>query len=241
MKIYIGCSGYHYKDWKGNFYPEDLKKNEWFGYYSGRLNSVEINNTFYKIPETSALKRWIDQTPDDFRFSVKGSRYITHMKKLNDAKPHLDKFYRSIEPLKVKTDVILWQLPGNLRKNTDKLETFCDHLNQKYINVIEFRHKSWFDEKVYDILKNYNVTVCSLSAPGDLPNEIFHQTGRIYLRFHGKNDWYKDNYADEELKDWGKRIKKTNADEVYIYFNNDYHANAAHNAIKLKELMDLYT
>ncbi|MEE4214131.1 MAG: DUF72 domain-containing protein, partial [Bacteroidales bacterium] len=169
MEKFIGCSGFHYSDWKGKFYPEDIKKESWLEYYSQHFNSVEINNTFYKIPEKDALKSWLGQTPPGFSFSLKGSRYITHMKKLKDCRKHAKKFYDAIEPLKKKLGAVLWQLPGNLHRNDAKIEDFCKELDNNITNVIEFRHISWFKREIYDLLSSYDVTVCSLSAPGDLP------------------------------------------------------------------------
>lgn len=237
MSKYIGCSGYHYNDWKGKFYPEDLHKDKWLEYYAKHFSSVEINNTFYKIPDASTLKEWIDITPDYFNFSVKGSRYITHMKKLKDVEKHLNRFYEAIEPLKEKTKVILWQLPGNLHKNENKIEEFCKLLRKDYKNVIEFRHLSWFSDEIFNILSANDVITCSLSAPGDLPEDLYPQKDTIYLRFHGKKEWYKDNYSNDELMNWSKRIKNSGAEEVYVYFNNDHNAYSTMNAEKLNELL----
>ncbi len=236
MAYYIGCSGYHYDDWKGKFYPEDLEKKKWLEYYSEHFNTVEINNTFYQIPEKKTLKEWVSITPDDFRFAVKGSRYITHMKKLKDPGEHLKKFYDGIKPLRKKTDVILWQLPGNLHKNKEKLENFCKILDKDFRNVIEFRHTSWFNDEIYDLLAEYDVMTCSLSAPGDLPEVLVDRTKSVYLRFHGKEEWYKYDYSREELKKWVERLKKSKAKDYYVYFNNDHEAHSTENAMTLKEL-----
>ncbi|MFW5821569.1 MAG: DUF72 domain-containing protein [Bacteroidota bacterium] len=237
MAYYIGCSGYHYNDWRGKFYPEDLKKEEWLEYYTEHFNTVEINNTFYQIPEKKTLKEWMKTTPKDFRFAVKGSRYITHMKKLKDPEEHLDNFYEGIEALMDKTEIILWQLPGNLHKNKEKIENFCDLLNKDFKNVIEFRHKSWFDEEIYELLAKYDVISCSLSAPDDLPEELEDRTGTSYLRFHGKKEWYDYNYSKRELEKWSKKIEDSEAKDHYVYFNNDHEAHSAENAQTLKELL----
>ncbi len=237
MKKFIGCSGYHYKDWEEDFYPKGMKKNIWLEYYAKHYNTVEINNTFYKIPGRETFDEWNKQTPSHFRFSIKGSRYITHMKKLKDSKPHVDRFYESIEPLKKKINTVLWQLPGNLHKNMGKMESFCKELDSTYINVIEFRHLSWFEQEVYDLLASYNIVVCSLSAPDDFPEFIEDSTGIIYLRMHGKDDWYRYNYSDEELETWKHRIAQSNANECYVYFNNDVNAYAPENALKLSEML----
>jgi len=237
MEKFIGCSGFHYNDWIGKLYPRDMKKEKWLEYYSQHFNSVEINNTFYKIPDKDALKSWLGQTPQGFSFSVKGSRYITHMKKLKDCRKHVRKFYKAIEPLKKKLGAVLWQLPGNLHRNDEKIETFCKELDKTYTNVIEFRHISWFRQEIYELLSSYDVTVCSLSAPGDLPEILADTTGKIYLRFHGKDEWYRYRYNDRELGEWATKLNNSGAVISYVYFNNDYKAYAVDNCIKMKELL----
>ncbi|MGM0666980.1 MAG: DUF72 domain-containing protein [Bacteroidota bacterium] len=237
MEKFMGCSGFHYSDWKGKFYPEDIKKESWLEYYSQHFNSVEINNTFYKIPEKDTLKSWLEQTPPDFSFSLKGSRYITHMKKLKDCKTHVKKFYKAIKPLEEKLGAVLWQLPGNLHRNDEKIEAFCKELDKTYTNVIEFRHISWFKREIYDLLSSYGVTVCSLSAPGDLLETLEVSSGKVYLRFHGKEEWYRYRYSEKELGQWSDKINKSGAAVAYVYFNNDYKAYAVENAIKMKELL----
>ncbi|MFO7754735.1 MAG: DUF72 domain-containing protein [Bacteroidales bacterium] len=237
MKKYIGCSGFHYKDWEGKFYPEAIDKEAWLHYYSQHFNSVEINNTFYKTPGKETLKAWIQQTPDEFRFSVKGSRYITHMKKLKDSKTHIDKFYRSIDPLSKNLGAVLWQLPANLHRDDEKMETFCKDLDSSFLNVIEFRHSSWFDKEIYNLLSSYGITVCSLSAPDNLPEFLEERTGNIYLRFHGKKEWYNYQYDNKELEKWKDKIEKSVADLAYIYFNNDYNAYAVENCSKMKTML----
>ncbi len=237
MEKYLGCSGFHYKDWKGKFYPESIDQKKWLRYYSDNFNSVEINNTFYRIPEINTLRSWIDQTPSGFRFSVKASRYITHMKKLKDSKEHVIKFYKSIDPLKKKLGAVLWQLPASLHRNNERIETFCRNLDNSFTNVIEFRHVSWFKKEIYSLLSSFDVTFCSISAPGNLPGLIVDSTGKTYLRFHGKKEWYRYSYSNEELDKWRNKIEKSNAEICYIYFNNDYKAYAVENAIKMKELL----
>ena len=236
MEKRIGCSGYHYDDWKGDFYPKDLPKKKWIEYYAEHFDTVELNNTFYNLPEKKTFKNWYDRTPDNFEFTVKGSRYITHMKKLKDVKTSVDDFYDAISPLQEKTGCILWQLPGNLHKNTGKLKQFCQWLSKSYKNVIEFRHNSWFDEEVYDILRKYKVIFCMISAPGDLEENTLNTTDTSYLRFHGKKEWYKYLYTEKELKSWKDRIESQDISGLYIYFNNDYDANSIKNARQIKEM-----
>ncbi len=233
MIKFIGCSGFHYDDWKGKFYPEDLSKKEWLGYYADYFQTVEINNSFYGLPSTKTLKNWHSQTPRHFKFTMKGSRYITHTKKLvNDEKVHeaVKKFYDRVEVLHGKLGCILWQLPGNLHRNDEKLENFCSILDSDFKNIIEFRHESWFDEEVYQIMKKHETGFCIISAPDNLPETAAVTTKTAYVRFHGKDDWYNYDYSNSELKNWAEKIADLSAERVYCYFNNDVEAKAVKNA-----------
>lgn len=234
MKTYIGCSGYHYDDWNKKFYPEDIPKDQWLEYYAKHFNTVEINNTFYKMPTEKVLKEWKNRTSENFKFTVKANRYFTHLKKLKidkDFRNRLQSFIDIVSQLEDQLGCILWQLPGNLHENIPKLEEFCNLLSKDICHVIEFRHKSWFNEKVYKVLKENRVSFCILSAPGQLPEEVLATSDTVYLRFHGKNDWYNYNYSEEELKTWQKRILSLdNVNQFYAYFNNDQHAYAVDNA-----------
>ncbi len=237
MKKYIGCSGYHYADWKSIFYPKDLPKTKWLDYYAQHFNTVEINNTFYKTPSEKTFQKWYDETPDNFIFTLKGSKYITHTKKLKNVNPFVQNFYSAISPLKEKARCVLWQLPGNIHKNTEKLQAFCDTLSNEYINAIEFRHFSWYNEEIYELLSRYNVTFVIISAPGDLPEVAVKTSDTAYVRFHGKDDWYKYNYTDNELNIWKERVNKLNPDTLFAYFNNDFKAHAVKNCISFTKLI----
>ncbi len=243
MKIFIGCSGYSYKDWKGKFYPEDLSQDEWLSFYAKKFNTVEINNTFYKFPEEETLTKWLKQTPAKFRFSIKANRFFTHLKKFNVDNSFiekLDNFQAALKPLKDKVACILWQLPGNLHKNISKLESFCRKMDSNFNHVIEFRHKSWFAEDVYEVLKKKNVAFCILSAPENLPEDIIVTHKTAYVRFHGKDEWYDYLYSENELKEWKKRFSELkNIDHLFVYFNNDKHGNAVKNAFTLMSLLDV--
>jgi uncharacterized protein YecE (DUF72 family) len=240
MHTFTGCSGFHYDDWKGSFYPQELSKDEWLPYYAERFKTVEINNSFYGLPSEETLKKWHGQTPGNFRFSMKGSRYITHTKKLvpDDAvRDGVKKFYDAVEVLKGKLGCVLWQLPGNLHRNDEKIEKFCSILSEDFKNVIEFRHQSWFADEVFQILKNYNISYCIISAPDELPEIIHATTDTAYVRFHGKDEWYRYDYSEKELKEWSKKLEKLSVRRIYCYFNNDYKANAVKNARLMKKLL----
>ncbi len=231
MKLHIGCSGWNYEAWKGKFYPEELDSADWLEYYMGKFNSVEVNNTFYQLPEDSTLDEWKRSAyGKDFEFSLKGSRYVTHMKKLNDPSEGVEKFEQSAEIMKTKLGCILWQIPPNLHRDDERLENFCDTLSGKYTHVIEFRHQSWFHKEIYELLDDKGVSFCSISCPG-LPEDLV-VTGKVaYLRFHGKGkEWYDYDYSLKELKDWKDKLKESGANEAFIYFNNDIGAKAPVNA-----------
>lgn len=238
MKVYIGCSGWNYRDWKGRFYPEKMAQKDWLEYYSGVFNTVEINSTFYRFPRDSTLIKWKETVPDEFKITLKGSRYVTHMKKLNEVEESVEKFYKAAYLLEDKKSCILWQLPPILHRDDEKLEAFCKLLNPDFTNVIEFRHLSWFDEQVYALLSKYNVVFCSISSPV-FPEEMII-TGKIgYVRFHGKGKkWYDYDYSREELHSWYEKIKNSGTEEVYIYFNNDLEARAPENARLLRSFFE---
>ncbi len=233
MTKFIGCSGFHYDDWKGKFYPEDLSKDEWLPYYAEHFQTVEINNSFYGLPSEKTLENWHKQTPRHFKFTMKGSRYVTHQKKLvNDEnmREAVKIFYERVEKLRGKLGCVLWQLPGNLHRNDEKLKNFCSFLSSDFKNVIEFRHESWFDDKIYRMMKKQNVGFCILSAPDTLPETPAVTTDTAYVRFHGKDEWYVYDYSNRELKEWAERIEDLSAERVYCYFNNDTEAKAVKNA-----------
>lgn len=238
-KIHIGCSGWQYDHWKGLFYPEEFPKKEWLDHYKKHFNTVEVNASFYHLPAKSTFDKWKKEAGKNFLFTVKGSRFVTHIKKLNEPVESVKKFYDHAVFLGNKMGAVLWQLPPGLHANEDKLENFCKALDNNFKNVIEFRHSSWFDEKYYKILKKHKVGICIVSAYG-IPEEFLTTSPVAYVRFHGlQSNWYKYNYSDKELKEYSKKIIKLNGKEIYIYFNNDFEAHAIHNALKLKGILNV--
>lgn len=237
MNLHFGCSGFHFNDWKGRFYPDNLPNSQWLSYYSKHFDTVEINNTFYKLPEKETFKKWYHETPDYFNFSVKGSRYITHMKKLKNVSDSIFEFYKSVSILEEKLACILWQLPPNFHRNDERLENFCRKLSGDFLNVIEFRHKSWFDKEVYKILEDYNVNFCIISTP-TLPDITKVTSTVAYVRFHGlSEDWYTYLYKEDEIKTWADKLKQIQSEECFIYFNNDYKAHSIKNVRELQRIM----
>jgi len=237
MTNYIGCSGFSYDDWKGEFYPEDVPKKKWLEYYAKKFNSVEINSSFYHLPKEKTLKDWHERVPGNFRFTLKGSRFVTHMKKLNQTGEAVKNFYERAAFLKGKLGCILWQLPGNQHKDTEKLKKFCKVLSSDFRNVIEFRHNSWYDPEVYDVMRQKGVIFCVISAPVGLSEEAMKTAGPVYMRFHGRGDWYRHLYTQEELKHWARKLNELEPEKIFAYFNNDFRAYAPRNAAMFKDLI----
>lgn len=236
MKVHIGCSGYNYKEWRGPFYPKKMPQRKWLEYYSNIFDTVEINNTFYRFPRENALNTWKDTVEKNFQFTLKGHRYVTHRKKLREASESVRDFELLAKLLKKNLGCILWQLPPNLHRNDEKLEEFCRTLDPTLKNVLEFRHDSWYDEEVYEILRKNKIIFSSISSP-EFPDDLI-TTGKVgYLRFHGTGkDWYDHLYSETELQEWHKKINDSGLKEIYIYFNNDIHAHAPENARQLREM-----
>lgn len=233
METYIGCSGYYYNHWKERFYPEGLSKKQWLVFYAEHFNTVEINNTFYRLPEEKSVKNWYSITPPQFVFSVKGYRYLTHIKKLiadDTSLEYLNKFEHLAGTLQEKAGPLLWQLPGNFTANIPRLEKFCSLLSAAFHHVFEFRHPSWFTEEVFGILEKYNHGLCIVSAPSSVPGIVRRTSSTGYIRFHGEGAWYRDNYSAESLQEWKKKLDNISAESLYAYFNNDVNAYAVNNA-----------
>ncbi len=238
MRAYIGCSGYFYWGWKGKFYPEDIKPSKWFAYYTDFFNSVEINSTFYKFPTKASLKRWYKDSPEKFKITVKINREITHKHRLKGTGDLIRKFYEiAYDALQEKLGTILFQLPPSFKYSEENLDRILSQLNRSFKNVIEFRDESWWNKKVYNILKDNNLIFCSISSPS-LPEELVTTSSTGYVRFHGKTKWYDYKYTNEELRNWANQILNSNLDEIYIYFNNDINAYAPFNAIEMKNILN---
>jgi uncharacterized protein YecE (DUF72 family) len=194
---------------------------------------VEINSSFYHIPLDTTLIKWYQSTPASFVFALKGYKFITHLKKMRIDQSLLEilsEFQRKAHLLKEKLGCILWQLPANQKLDLVKLESFCDILDTSIPHIFEFRDKSWFIPEVFQILKSYRFTLCMISAPDDLPEIVISTSDIAYLRFHGKNGWYDDNYSEEQLELWVEKISKLRVKELFVYFNNDFQGFAINNA-----------
>jgi uncharacterized protein YecE (DUF72 family) len=238
-RYYIGTSGWHYEHWRGLFYPEKLAKARWLEFYAGHFTTVELNNTFYRLPSENAFDTWRDATPADFTFAVKVSRFITHIKRLKDVGEPVERFIARAGILGNKLGPLLYQLPPNMHRNDGRLASFLSALPPAKRHVIEFRHESWLDEKVFDILRRYNVGFCVFDMP-DVTCPIVATADFAYIRFHGSTGLYFSCYSDEELMSWAKRLKNLaqNLKAVYIYFNNDAEAYAVSNAGTLRAYLE---
>jgi uncharacterized protein YecE (DUF72 family) len=237
LKTHIGCSSFNTKDWSGLFYPEELPRSKWFDFYAANFKTYELNATFYKFPTVRTLTNWHKKTPEDFSFSVKAPKIITHLKKFKDCKTEIDSFYEiASEGLKEKLKCILFQLPPSFSYSEERLESIVSQLNKNYQNVVEFRNESWWNSKVFDSFKANTITFCSPNYP-KLPTEIIQTNSIGYLRFHGNPKLFYSEYRLEELQEFWIQVKQKNFDEVYLYFNNTASSAGIKNAIEMKKII----
>lgn len=238
-RYYIGTSGWHYDDWRRRFYPEKLPKAQWLGFYARHFPTVELNNTFYRLPSEEAFQRWYDSSPSGFTFAVKVSRFITHIKRLKDSEEAVTNFMSRASLLKDKLGPLLYQLPPGLHRDDERLDSFLSSLPGGLKHVIEFRHESWLDDEVYDILRKYRVGLCVFDMPR-LTSPLLATADFAYIRFHGSDSLYSSCYSDEEMADWAGRIAALaeNLEAVYIYFNNDVEGFALKNAVTIRDYLE---
>jgi uncharacterized protein YecE (DUF72 family) len=238
MKFLIGTSGWHYDWWRERFYPLGLAKPKWLGFYAQHFTTVELNNSFYHLPSEKAFANWRDSSPEGFVFTVKVSRFITHIKKLRNAEEALDNFVSRAEVLGGKLGPLLYQLPPNMKRNDKVLADFLSLLPKDLEHVFEFRHESWLDDGIIQLLREYNAGFCIFDMP-DFTTPLVATADFAYIRFHGSAGLYSSCYSDEELLDWAGRISKLSQGlkEVYIYFNNDAEGFAVRNAHTLRQLL----
>lgn len=234
-KYYIGTSGWHYEDWRELFYPEELAKSKWLKFYADHFATVELNNSFYRLPSEKALVSWRESTPEVFVFAVKVSRFITHIKRLRNVEEPLDNFLVRANLLQQKLGPLLYQLPPNMKRNDGVLESFLSILPRQHRHVFEFRHESWIDNNVFELLRRYNAGLCVFDMPG-FTCPLVVTADFAYIRFHGSIGLYSSSYSDEELSDWAEKISVLgrNLEAIYIYFNNDVEAYAVKNARTLR-------
>jgi uncharacterized protein YecE (DUF72 family) len=234
----IGCSGFSYKHWKEVFYPNDLSPGAWLQYYTRSFSTVELNVTFYHLPSRAAFLSWHRATPPGFIFAVKGSRFITHIKRLADAEEPLARFFEGTTLLKEKLKVVLWQLPPTSAVNLERFSSFLKLLKKYPLrHAFEFRHESWITPKVVDLCAEHNVCLCMADSPAFL-QDLPVTADFVYIRRHGKTASHAGRYSKAQLAQDAVRIRIYGGQEkdIFVYFNNDPHGYAPLNA---RELIDL--
>ncbi len=232
----IGTSGWHYKHWCGPFYEQKLPASRMLACYYEHFDTVEINNSFYKLPNVSTFESWREATPRRFCFAVKASRFITHMKKLSDPESALENLLPRAEVLKEKLGPILFQLPPHWGVNLERLEAFLEALPRRHRYAFEFREPSWHTERVYELLKRHNAAFCIYELSGFRSPETI-TADWTYVRLHGPGGPYQGSYDDDALHAWARKLHRwqSELDRIYVYFDNDQAAYAAKNALALKQ------
>jgi uncharacterized protein YecE (DUF72 family) len=240
---HIGCSGFHYKEWRGEFYPENLPQSKWFDYYAQHFNTLELNVTFYRFPTLNSLKGWYDKAPPGFSFSAKVPRSITHFKRFNDTERMMCDFYDLLENgLKEKLSCVLVQLPPQYGYSESNLEKLIYQLHPSFNNVIEFRNESWWRKDVQEILAENNVSFCGVSFPKISFDDAVINTPLSYYRFHGVPKLFYSEYDESFIEkifhqlNQNKKVKN-----IFVYFNNTASLAALHNARHLQQLVNQTT
>jgi uncharacterized protein YecE (DUF72 family) len=236
--VRIGTSGWHYKHWRGNFYPEKLPASRWLDFYTRHFDAVELNNSFYRLPQIPALEVWRDSTPPGFCFAAKASRFITHNKKLKNPENALHNLLPRVETLGRKLGPILFQLPPRWKCHVERLEELLALLPRRHRYAFEFREPSWICEAVLEVLRRHNAAFCIYELAG-FHSPFILTADWTYVRLHGPGGKYQGSYSDAQLRRWADRISdwQGTLKVIHIYFDNDQHGYAAHNAIRLKELL----
>jgi len=215
MAIVAGTSGYSYKEWKGAFYPDDLKASEMLSYYAERLPAVEINNTFYRLPKESVIESWAGQVPDGFRFAIKASRRITHMKRLKEPVDETNYLLDVLGSLGDKLGVVLFQLPPNFKQDLDRLKAFLDLVDGRVKPVFEYRHESWFADETYEILRDANCALCISDVDDEPDPEVISTADFGYLRLR------RMDYSKAKLKSWLKKVHDQTWSDAYVFFKHE--------------------
>jgi len=237
--VRVGCSGWNYDDWRGRLYPEGMGPARWLRRYAEVFDTVEVNSTFYRLPTAASVERWAEQTPADFVFSVKASRYLTHVRRLRDVADGVELLFERIEALvrSQKLGPVVWQLPPNFRRDDERLAAALGALPPGR-HCFEFRHPSWFTDPVYELLRAHEAAL----VIGDHPRWPFQEreltTDWTLVRLHHGARGRRGNYSAREIEEWAERIEGWRRQaEVFVYFNNDWEGFAVENARRLKRLL----
>jgi uncharacterized protein YecE (DUF72 family) len=233
--IWIGTSGWTYDSWRGPFYPKDVAKKDWLKFYGTQFSTTEINGSFYRTPSLEAVKAWRAQTPKEFVFAWKASKFITHRKRLTEkCENSIALMETRLKVLGPKCGPVLFQLPPQFKANRERLASFIKMLPRKHQYAFEFRDASWYEEPILDVLRDHDVSLC-LSDHHAAPAPWVVTAGHIYVRGHGPGGQYRDNYRDRTLQDWAKHIAtwKRQRRTVQVYFDNDQKSAAPADAQRL--------
>ncbi|MEW5854570.1 MAG: DUF72 domain-containing protein [Myxococcota bacterium] len=238
-QVRVGCSGWEYQGWSGRFYPEGLKVGGRFAFYASVFDTVEINNSFYRLPTESAVRSWRERAPPGFLFAVKASRFLTHMKKLKDPAEPLARMFHVLRILGPTLGPVLYQLPPHWRVNTERLAAFLDVLPRDVLHVIEFREPSWYTPEVYALLDRAGVAMCLHDMRGSAaPRMVVGPC--VYVRFHGTEERYRGGYPDENLRRWSAWMREhavQQGKDLFAYFNNDVNCQAPGDALTLRRML----
>ena len=215
MSLYVGTSGYSYKEWKGTFYPEDLSEKQMLHYYGERFRAVEINNTFYRMPKASVLEAWAAEVPEDFKFVIKASQRITHMQRLKNADDSVSYLLRVAGVLRDRLGPLLFQLPPNLKKDLPRLREFLTLLPSERRSAFEFRHETWFDEEVLALLREHRAALCIAEAEDGVEVPFVSTADWGYLRLR------RPDYGEAELNTWVKRVQDQNWRDAFVFFKHE--------------------
>ncbi len=231
MRISVGTSGFSYKEWKGSFYPPDLPAGEMLRFYAGKLRTVEINNTFYRMPKAETLAQWAEQVPDGFRFALKAPQRITHIRRLKEAGDSVDFFFRVASTLGDRLGPTLFQLPPNFRKDASRLTDFLGALPPASRCAFEFRHESWFEDSIYEALRSRGCSLC-LAEDEELATPRIATTGWGYLRLR------RQDYGEEELHSWAETVRSQPWEEAFVFFKHEEEGKGPELANRLTKILD---
>ncbi|WP_245331381.1 DUF72 domain-containing protein [Mesorhizobium sophorae] len=238
---YVGCSGWFYWKWRGQFYPTDLPTSQWFNYYAKRFDTVEINASFYSWPTVTNVKSWLRQPgKSSFVYTVKVCELITHIKRFQGTKTLVKDFGMMADILGERMGCFLFQLPPSYHFTKSRLNGILSQLDPARRNVVEFRHASWWNETVYSAFRNTGTIFCSCSGPR-LPDVLVRTAEDVYVRLHGPERWYRHDYTRDELSGWADKIRASGARRAWVYFNNDYEGFAPRNALAMRRLLEEQT
>ena len=236
ISIRIGTSGWTYKHWQTIFYPDKWPKSRWLEYYVRHFDTVELNASFYRLPNPTTFQNWKTKTPDNFLWAVKASKFITHTKRLKDPAEPLGRLYSATIGLGEKLGVILFQLPPTLPFDEDVFRVFCGSLNSRVRHALEIRHPSWINNQAFSILTEFKIALCVSDTAGRYPSSEIITADFAYIRLHGSRKLYASEYSEEELRTWAEKVDVWNKD-AFIFFDNDYEGYAVKNAKRLKEML----